>query len=731
MMIKANGEFLEFNDPIDIERQVKPFENISETDGDFSYDFELQDTNENRRKLGFPLADNALKLVYQKINCELINDDGQKVYDGFLRIERVSGMTMNCSFFSGNSNWFGLLSGPMSDIDFSDLDVDQTVSNILVYRAATSGIVFPIVDNGLLIRRGYRQIKVEDFVAGVYVKTVFKRIFQHHSIKIQGELLDDPLYNSMITQSNNKSQDEIDANSSYVQKSATTARPGENVRYKLTFQNDSVYPYYDGSNNAFDLANSRYVATAKTRIHLEASFVPQIVDASYNERIYIYINGAFPGFVDIGLPAGGLYNSATPGDQDNFTLDRTIDLEAGDVLELYGEWQQSTGSTQNDVLRGWMKVTPTYIYKVFGNAAVPRKWTQQQYVSNILRLFNVITHFDNITQTLTFNFFDKIKSKEPIDISEFISDLEVDYTDFISNYGKRNLFGYNEVDFDDLRDYNVQNFFKYAQGSIDVDNDFLSDSETIVESDFSNPIGYINPAFDMSMERLNLTDAEAQESVEVTSVSQVVTWARFAIPTNIFLDKDLVRISDSTNPTYNGDWMIDNIGVGYIEVYGLPFDTDATATITRLLPTYADTDDVYLMVNIPFYLVTNFSGFNNVRFEDFDQTEFGLAFFNLLQTGRVINTDYKQSLSFGTISNPLQYQMTLLDSYWSLPGRVLNDPVKLFAPAHLPNKTFLDIDFLRPITVKAIETSNMYYANRITGYENSSIEATIELIKLP
>lgn len=731
MMIRANGEYLEFNDPIEIERQAKLFENISETDGDFSYDFTLLDTNHNRRALGFPLADNASKLVYQQIPCDLINDDGQKVYDGFLRIERSDKDGLECSFFSGNSNWFGLLTGPMSDIDFSDLDVDQTISNILVYRAATSGIVFPIVDNGLLIRRGYRQIKVEDFVAGVYVNTVFKRIFQHHSIKIEGELLDDPLYNSMITQSNNKSQDEIDANSSYVQKTSTTARPGENVRYKLTFQNDSVYPYYDGSNDPFDLAGSRYIAPAKMRIHLEASFVPQIVDGSYNERIYIYINGAYPGFVDIGLPAGGLYNSATPGDQDNFTLDRVIDLEAGDILELYGEWQQSTGSTQNDVLRGWMKVTPTYIYKVFGNAAVPRKWTQQQYISNILRLFNVITKFDNITKTLTFNFFDKIKSKEPIDISEFVSDIEVDFTDFISNYGKRNLFGYNEVDFDDLRNYNVQNFFKYAQGSIDVDNDFLSESETIVESDFSNPIGYINPAFDMSMERLTLTDAEANESIEVTGVSLVTTWARFAIPTNIFLDKDLVRISDSTNPTYNGDWVIDSIGSGYIEVYGLPFDTDATATITRLLPTYADTDDVYLLVNIPFYLVTNFSGFNNVRFDDFDQTEFSIAFFNLLQTGRVINTDYKQSLSFGAISNPLQYQRTLLDSYWSLPARVLNDPVKLFAPSHLPNKTFNDIDFLRPITIKALETSNMYYANRITGYENSSRECVVELIKLP
>jgi len=561
-------------------------------------------------------------------------------------------------------------------VDFSDLDVDQTLSNLLVYATAEQGIVFPVVDNGALISRGYRHMKLEDFVAGIYVKTVFKRIFQHHSIKIQGDLLNDVAYNSMITIRNGKSQEQLDANGTYAQKSTTSTRVTENVQYKMTFQNDSTYPYYDGANNNFSTSTSTYTAPVKMKIQIHVEFVPSVVDATYNNRIYLYINGVYT-FVDIGLDAGGLYNSATAGDISPMVLDRIIDLEANDTLEIYSEWQQSGGSTQNDVLSGSVKITPIYIYKAFGNSVVPN-WSQQQYVSNVLRIFNVLTSYNQATKTLTFNLFDKIKSKDTLDLSPYVSTVDVDYTEFISSYGKRNLLSYKEVDFSEPRDYNIQNFFRYGQGSIQANNDFLSDSEQIVDSDFSHPQSYINPVFDMSMERLNLISVETGDSTEVTSVV-TGTWARFNLTDDRFLDGDIVRITDSTNPTYNGDWIIETKATGYVELYGCLFDTDATATMTKLTIKYNESDDVYLLWHIPFYQVTKFSGYSNIRWENSNRTEVPLAYFNLLQTGRTINDDFKQSLSFGAIENPLFYQRTMIETYWQMFQRILNDPVKLFA----------------------------------------------------
>jgi hypothetical protein len=735
MMLKVNNEFLDFNADIELDRKVKLFEDVAESEGDVSFEFELYLTGPNKRILNFPFPDNSSKIVYHKVPAELLNNQGFSIRLGVIRIERKVNNTLFCSFFSGNQNWFDLLSGPLSDVDFSDLETSQTEANIIASKGNTSGVTWPIVDNGALVTRSYRNMMVEDFVPGLYVHTVISRIFRKYSIKLQGELFTNPIYKLITTHKDAKSKTDIEDNTSYVQKSSTTARPVELDDYKVTFDNDSVYPYYDGDADSFDLTNSRYVAPYKMKVKVEASFVPSIIDSSYNNRIYLYINGVFT-FVDIGLDAGGLYNSATAGNVSPFTLERTITLEAGDVLEWYSEWQQSGGSTQNDIVSGFVKVTPIFIYFLSADSLLP-EWTQREYVSNIFRLFNTITSYDSVTKTLTVNLFDKLKQKEPIDLSPYINSVETDFTEFISNYGKKNLFSYDEVDFDDLRDYNVRTFFKYGQGSIDVDNEFLEDTADVIESDFSNPIGYLHPVFDMSMERLNIIELDQDETVNFTAVNDSSGQAVFTIDKDIFLVGDLVRVSDSTNPYYNGDWVVDFRtpgSPGSIELRGVEFDdtaTTVTGKITKLIHSYNNSDDVYLMVNVPNYLLTKFSGNSNMYIGDTLVTSHSVAYFNLLNTGRQINTDFKQSLSFGEISSQFFYQRTMLQTFWQSFQNIVNDPVKLKTVCYLPYVVYESIDFLRPIFIKTEESSNLYYCNRIYGYKTSYNPCEVELIKLP
>jgi hypothetical protein len=721
MMIKVNNEFLDFNDLIEVEKQIKLFEEIATTDGDFSYAFDLQKTINNTRILQNPFPDNISKPVYQKIPAKLLNDSGAEIYNGYLRIERITNV-YSCSFFAGNNNWFGLLSGKLSELNFSQYDTDQTQSAIQAAIFNTEGVVFPLLDNGALDTRRFPLIKVEDFVAGIYVKTVFNKIFSSHGIKIQGELLNDVKYLSAITVSNGKSQEEIDANSTFAENTGLS-RPGENVEYPVIFSNDSVFPYFDGSSNNYNPATGVYTCPVKMRLRIVVKLKPAIVDDSYNNRIYLYLNGVFT-FVDIGLAAGGLYNSATPGDQDPFVFDRTIVFEAGDTISFTAEWQQSTGSTANDILSGTLEITPEFIYKAYGNYIVP-DWTQQQYVSNVFRLFNVLASYHQASQTLTLNLFEKIKSKTPIDLSEYISETEVDYTDFISSYGKKSLLSYKELEQEDFR----HTRFAYEKGEIDVDNDFLNDSEDILESDFSNPIGYLNQVFDMSIEKTNLLGIETDTSTEATAVTDSFGQARFAIPEDIFLIGDLVRIEESTNPDYNGDWMIETIGAGFVEMSGLLFDTTATAKLTKIIVKYTESGDVFIMHHIPLYSVSNFSGLATIRLENTDLATMAVAFFNLLFQGRPINYDFINSMSFSG-SGELHYQQTLIDQYFRLFSHTLNDPVKLLSTAHFPYALFERIDFLRPITIRTIETTNMYYLNRITGYKESYYPCTLELIKL-
>lgn len=726
MMIRISNEYLEFDDLIEMEKQIKLFEDLSTTDGDFSYAFELQKTIPNTRILQNPLPDNISKPVYQKIPAELLSDSGAELFKGYVRVERVT-QTYHCSFFAGNNNWFGMLSGMLSDLDFSSYDTDQTEATIQNAIFNTSGIVFPLVDNGALLTRGYQQLKVEDFTAAIFVKDVFNKIFSSHGIKIQGDLLEDVNYQTAITIKNGRYQSEIDASSTFAQQTSTTARPSENVEYPVIFDNDSVYPYFDGANDPYDPVTGVYTVPYKMRLKIEVELTPQIVDDSYNQRIYLYLNGVFT-FVDIGLAAGGLYNSATAGDQDTFKFVRSIVFEQGDTISFTSEWQHSAGSTQNDVLSGTVKFTPEFIYKAFGNAIVP-EWTQQEYVSNIFRLFNCLAWYEASNKTLTINLFEKIKSKPALDLSEYISESEIDYTDFISSYGKKSLLSFREADDEEIKKA-IQKRFSYAKGEIPVNNDFLNDSEDVLESDFTFPIGYINLAFDMSIERLNLTTVSEEESTEASTVTDSFGQARFTIPEDIFQLSDLVRVTESTNPSYNGDWMVENQGAGYVELKGLPFDTDATAKLTKLFFNYNESDNVFILHHVPLYTVSKFSGRTFFTLENSDLMTMAMAFSNLLQTGRQVNRDFIYSLSFSGEANPLHYQQTLIEQYFRLTERVLNDPVKLICVANLPYAVYDQIDFLRPITIKTEETTNQYYLNRIRGYKGSEYPCTLELIKI-
>lgn len=720
-MLKVGSEYLDFNGTVEVERKVKLFEEIDTADGDVSFGFDLPWTSHNIKTLNFPLPDNLTKSVYQRIDCDLQDDNGLSVYTGFIRIEKViRERSLFISFFSGNSNWFGLISGNLQELDFSQYDVEQTEANIISSWSNTEGLTFPLVDNGGLLTRSYAQVKVEDFVGAFYIHTVFKKIFQSATIKLQGELFEDPTYLKAITIKNSKNQVEIDARSSFV-KSDGLVRASLGVYYKIPFDDDSTFPYFDGSTGNFDLANDQYVADVKMRVKIDHYLKAEGYSGAHLEAVQVRVNNVQ---VDIHSNA-----TSSPSQTDPLIVTGTTNIivNPGDIIDWY---TLQSGTNLVNVIEATVKITPVYVYKTFGTSSLPN-WTKQQFVSNIFQLFNIITAYEPKTKTLTCNLFNKIKDKEPIDISEYVTIEEVDYESFISNYGKETTFAYNEVEFDEVKDYNIANFFKYGQGVINVNNGFLPEKASVIDSEFSNPFSYINGVFNMSMERLNLLEFEEGDSLENTSVTDNSGIARFNIPEDLFLVGDLIRIEDSTNPAYNGEWVVSDAATGWVEFLGISYDTDAVATLTKLDYAYNNSDDVFILLNIPLYPIANFSGNEFFYLEATAQTSWGIGYFSLLNTNLQINTDYKQSLSFGAIENPLFYQRTLIQTYWSLFERILNDPVKPICTAVMPLKVYSSIDFLRPVTIKTLETSNLYYVNLISGYKNSYQPASMELIKLP
>lgn len=733
-MIRVNNQYLDLLPGTDvfIDRQSKLFQELDTTQGDFSYSFELPYTSNNYQILGCPSPDTSGKIIYNDLPCDILGADGLPIYTGNLRIEKLNARTISASFFSGNYNWLSLISGNLSDLDFSEYDTDLTSSNIVNFSANTDGIVFPLVDLGGLVTRSYKYLRLEDFTGALYVKTIFRKILNRSGVKFTGDLTNDWVYNNAIIMVNSKQQDKIESASCSVEKNTTTTRPTENIDYKITWQDDSTFPFFDGSDNAFDLANSKYVAPYKMLVTVECSLTGSLQDSNYSNRIRFYINGVYT-FVDVGLAVGGLYNTAVPGDQVTFSIKRTITLEAGDELEIYSHWQESTGSTTPiSVISGTLKITPVFIYRIHGNSILP-KWTKRDFVLSVLNLFNVISDYDPISRTVTFNLFEKLRTKTPIDISRYVvpSTIEFDYSEFISGFARNNYLSYDDGDDEDLRQYNIKEFIKYGSGLIQINNDFIEEEGDIIKSGFSSPISYFNDSFKASLERLNFIELEKTgETTNITAVSSVVSLARFTIDNGYFVAGDLVRVEESNHPEYNGDWIVDNTGAGYVDLVGVTFAITATGKMTKLQHRYTDNDKVFILVNIPSADVGDFSSLSSFTMEENSQTVFSYAYFNLLDVGGTVNSAYLQGLSFGEVENILSYQKTLKDTYWRSVENVLNDPAMVRAKFYFPQSVFRSLSPLTPVFLKTAQTSNTYYINRIRGYINSKTPCEVELIKL-
>lgn len=708
MMLKVNSEYLEFNGDIDIERKAKLFEEIDMVQGDFSYSFEIELTSENYRILGFPTPDNIMKTVYQKIDSQVLSDSGDLISIGYLRIERIVGRFASCSFFSGNENWFSQLTGNLSEIDLSEYETDQTATIIQNSWIESDGVVFPLVDSGDLSRRRYQVTKVEDYTPGIYLKDLVKKVFQSAGLKIAGELFEDDLYNKIVLFSNNKSKSQIESRTINVKDSiGKSLTPSDNE--KVIFDTTSPLPFFTASN----FASSTYTA-----------------DVKMNVMINLSIKGAGGGFIIINVWRNGSFykRALIAGDSSpDVSSILRIPLEQGDTVDIYAATLAVIGGGYDTLT---MEIRPTYLFAVFSDSVVP-KWTKQDLVSNVLRLFCCVPAYDPYSKTVTINLFDKVKEKERIDLSEYIQITEVDYSEFISEYAQVNNFTYAEGDDIDLKQYNISTFFKYGSGQVTSNNEHISANETILESDFTAPISYKHQAIQASIERMNFTELVGNGETDVTSVDDDSGVAKLFVDNADFFELGgIVRISESTDSTYNGDWFIIEVGANYIKCLGMVYSEDAFAKATAMIHESTDSDDVFLMVNVPNKSVEDFSPLIDIYLEFTPLSTMAIAYFNMIYLGEPINEEYTQGLSFGNVQDPLSYQRSLIDKYWQAFSRILNDPVMLKFVANIPAHIHQQMDFLRPIEIKTLESVNLYYLNIERGYKGSHIQCEGELIKL-
>lgn len=736
MMIKVGDEYLDFTGEMVIEKQLFKFDTL-ETAGTFSYSSTLDDTTRNRKIIGaLDVTSNTNISIIE--NVQVLTDSGVLLYIGYIILDDP--YTLEFSFFSDNNNFFARIDGNCPDVEeLSDFDVNLNEENIVASWTANSGIVFPLVDRGELRQRkdAFMKLRIRfirldqnDWQPFIYVKDVINSIMKRSGLKISGELLQDPTYNSLITTNNNLKAkiNLLEKQNIFVATETVQTIPNDVAnRVKVSFELSEDLPQFNSELGNWDPVLMRWTATYDTMFRFKFHFV---VSDDTKE-----------------IHWGLRKNSEAGTGVQYFTKSTTVDftyntytseafLYAGEYVELWAYVDTGTPGTV-DIISGSLQSEMLWTNMCFGRALVPNiKCTD--FIADIFKMFNVIASYDSFSKTINTVLIKNISSKQETDLSRYIDSIvSIRNSDLISNYAQNNYLRYQELDNEDIEIYNQNNELPYASGLITVNNRSLEKSQDLFDVNFTTPYVYKNETFGLYLILLDYVSYQHVDGAleqDVTSVTDSAGLAQFNYAAG--------------NVTTTNNFFIDD-AQGLIQVIGGAADGVRTGGIQE-----NDTDDQIIAIYVPnVTLPTPFrftesvpgdTAWNIIRLQemttpaydgDWENSDYvsesrssaGVAIFAKALDGTNIDI-VKQGISFGDITG--MDTLTIQETYYRKIQDILNDPVTPIIRMTIPENVFLALDFTKPIRIKSEKVNGQFIINKCTGYANSYTPCTFELLKL-
>lgn len=713
MNININNQYLNFEDDIEIERQVKLFEEAASSVGDFSYSFEFDGTAHNRAIIQLYSVNQSGKLIYTKIPA-ILESKGTPVYFGYIKVENDRGKKIEASFFSGNSNWFNDLNFKLRDFDFSTWDVDWDVTSVSARDTATTGVIFPVIDVGSLKDRSYVNWHIDELHPFIYVKSTILTLLNRSGLKLTGDILQDWRYNHLITSNAEASapQEEVNDRSVNVNKSSTQNVTG--APDVITFAN-TTGDFYPG--DLWNTGTNSFTADVKMTLEISMT-IEMTVGAANIGTVLIFKNGAvFSGAWYVSNSVAAVETSKTV----------TVTLEEGDEIDFRGVETISAF----DVNSATLKIVPIRLHKVFSTYLLPDKLAKD-YVAQVFALFNPVINYDGNSKTLEVNLFKNVIRKPELDISEYIDTetIEDNYSELMENYGQSNVLGYSESDADISERYNNGSVLPYGSGELLSENETAQPSVTILESDFVAAMEDVKNPFKTFLPKLawrSLSESSLNdEGVSLTNSGGLTfTASGYAIG-------DIVRVENSTEESYNGEWIVSSATATTFRVAGLNYIANATADIVKLDIDFESSDEQALLLALPNYDLSSFTNVTQMFYADSSAvtgaSPVATAYFYKPLQGLDID-DFKQSLSFGPVNIPNAHQSTMIEDYWLDFENVLKDPVKIIAGGNFPVAVFKQL-FDGPLRLKTSRHNVRLFMNRTTGYKERAVACIAELVKV-
>lgn len=426
-------------------------------------------------------------IQYEKLDCKIKFDGDIIINNGILTILNANENTISVIIQDGNVSFFKKLGDNLiTGLDFSDLNFDWTLENVVDTRETEDVPIFGIYDFGFnyFEYATGSNYDVSHSLPFIPLSVLFKKVidesgfsFDLDCLKEDDEYIDEykNLYVSLVDYAY-PSDELINSYSktSTVDKYANTA-DGDTEEHTQGVSFNTVNNYCDNVSELGEITYFEVKQTGTYKVKFKLSFLwTQLVEGEEYGTAKIHIGNK--NFEEYDITAS----------DDIQTLEEEVDLElnAGDILFLYGELIKSniTYFSYSDLVfqsddDNYFKVVLSDNIKLSFNSNFPvsnnlPNVKQKDIIYTVMYLFNLLFKVTN--NTIEFykysNYQDNIKKGNVIDLSD--KDILYNYKQFDSKFAKENILKYS--DNENLR------------GIIPVDDYKLADTKTLFDFPFEN-----------------------------------------------------------------------------------------------------------------------------------------------------------------------------------------------------------------------------------------------------
>lgn len=729
--VNDEGEVLDFDGFFAITKRAVSFFKSS-IQGDFSVNFSVANNSVNRKVLRYDGPMMLSQVAFTRQPFTLIRN-GNPFARGFIVIQQDLGKTLSCFFLSGNANWINLLTGLITELDFSGVtnavnyELQLTASNVNTRMHTTEGIIFPMVDwcydlnkggnewfvaNLLDIRQDPYQSYFEWYPC-FYLHTLVTEIMKQKGLKIAGNILDDKLYQSLVLTPFNGEMKRDNVNITTAYGTAQVATGGADQTYvNLTEASDPDNTFSGGI----------YTSVRSSKIIVTLTIVAVTVSGGV-------------GVAHVGLDKNGV-SYAQYSVQTNVGLGTYVvetDGVAGDVFRVYfSDGPLSTSLTLTANVK-YDIPTPITVNDYFTPNQFLPALSCVEVIKFVINYFGCASYYNEYSKTITVNIVEKLNIEDAHDWSQYFQGRRVDYA---AASAANNYLRLAKSEDTEIKAYNKAHLVKYGEGNITTDN-------TLKESNDAVKIPFAPSEFGIGKNGDWLTNiplvqlVDSGEPFNYTAISNEPTRAVYEYAGDVALVAgQAIRIVDDIAGDI-GIYIVENSstagGTVFVRFYNIQFAQTGTGKLypqERIFNTIAPR----LLIVKPESLFTSISSIDSTynlydsAFSGSSKSAMGLGYFCKSKTGLAVDT-MRANAAFDnpdieTFTDPGVKELNFRKITSMLRNPII--PVTMT----LPEAVYQSFKFDHFIYLKTVDLTGYFWVDSISNYQDSTTPVTVNLLMI-